>query len=680
MWMRKDALDKFTQRLEEGDKALTGAVARDPIMRGQTSLLAQLSLGKDMALVKRGFALYNQTMGAFRADMVQLISRFQSGALDVAGAQAEWKALTATHYKSLFRAGAMASGNPYYDEIGITKHDAAFIARARRQEKGFFDGFLNDIKNPAHSPVAHPYLQRATYYSDTGKSQFFNGMLNGYGDDVEIHWVLGQPREAHCDVCPIYASRVWTWQDLPTTPRAGDTPCLFNCLCTLEFVPRVVRPGFNVSIPGAVSDLALGAPQRWASLFDLQGKEVFGQALTDVEGLYQQMYKARQEVHLFTDPEMRKTAIQVRKALNRRLIDYVEGRSMRAVPGVSVSELLTYADQAQALGGTLFTEYFTALKPGAEATLLRGNFFTKGIIKRTAEGLFLDNGKTAYRLNEGTDILFILREPIQTEGTYAKTLKMLDDTGKDTLSGMSLDTRRELLGGRGEERVVHMLLEHWQGGYNSSRFVLKSLLKEMTGIAPYVPEGSTSYGSRDIMLKIDDALLGAGFNPVSMAAEEKLSIARRAVENLYQMSQAALRKRYPSGTVKLFRGLSEKEGEKLLRLKSLEYDAATGATTNLSTAKDFAIGYGGSFVEMEVPIECVVTDDWGWSRYYHEQEWIVLGKHFRGHKAKIIAIQKYDKATRTWLRTVVEGFIYGDGERIIAEEHQHDRKACCSGH
>ena len=415
MWLREWVLNKFIERLEEGDKALSGAVARDPIVAGQTSTLANLQLGKDQALIQRGFSLYNNAMANFKVEMVDLISRFQGGSIDKASARAEWKAITAQHYKQLFKAGAMAAGNPFYDELGITKHDAAFMAKARRLEQQFFDGFLDDINNPNHSPT-HPYLQRAAYYADTGKSQFYNGMINGFGEDVEIHWVLGMPREAHCEVCPIYAMKVWTWQTIPTVPRAGDTPCLFNCYCDLEFLPRTTAtPGMNLRVPGSTSDAAMDSPQRWASAFDEAGQEVFGTTLNQVETLYKQMYKVRQQIHLESNPLARTELIALRKNLNRQLIDYVEARGVRATPAISVSTLLDYADQAAALGGQLFTGAFDGLATGTEVTLLRGNFFTRGVLKRTALGLIVNNGKAAYTLNQSTDILFILRSPSVAE-------------------------------------------------------------------------------------------------------------------------------------------------------------------------------------------------------------------------------------------------------------------------
>jgi len=45
---------------------------------------------------------------------------------------------------------------------------------------------------------------------------------------MDIYWVLGTPMTEHCDVCPIYAKRKWTWETLPTTPGAGDTPCIVS--------------------------------------------------------------------------------------------------------------------------------------------------------------------------------------------------------------------------------------------------------------------------------------------------------------------------------------------------------------------------------------------------------------------------------------------------------------------
>jgi hypothetical protein len=80
MWVRWQKLLQTIPQLEESDKAATDRAARDLVMRPQTSIFFQLGIAnKDiMALSLR---MFNDTMGRFKADLMHLISRYQSDAI-----------------------------------------------------------------------------------------------------------------------------------------------------------------------------------------------------------------------------------------------------------------------------------------------------------------------------------------------------------------------------------------------------------------------------------------------------------------------------------------------------------------------------------------------------------------------------------------------------------------------
>ena len=121
MFLTLESINYIIDRLEESDKAISGATARDQLMWGQTTMFANLGIA-NKELMKKGMELYSQTMATFKTDMMSLISDYQRGSLNYASAIAKFKSVTGTHYQTLFKAGAVAMGNPYYDDpaFGLT--------------------------------------------------------------------------------------------------------------------------------------------------------------------------------------------------------------------------------------------------------------------------------------------------------------------------------------------------------------------------------------------------------------------------------------------------------------------------------------------------------------------------------------------------------------------------------
>ena len=94
--------------------------------------------------------------------------------------------------------------------------------------------FAQDIRN---KQGRMNYRQRADMYGAQLDAAFLRGMVEAMeGDDV-VHWKL-HPAE-HCPDCIQLARRSpYTVSSLPTVPGEGQTECLSNCRCTLEFHPK----------------------------------------------------------------------------------------------------------------------------------------------------------------------------------------------------------------------------------------------------------------------------------------------------------------------------------------------------------------------------------------------------------------------------------------------------------
>lgn len=406
MFLTVEKINQIIARLEESDKAISGAVARDQLMWGQTTMFFNL-LGRKDAM-SAGLKAYGELSSKFKVDMMALISDYQKGSLNYAGAIAQFKSLTGSFYQAAFKAGAIAMGNPYYEDpaIGLTKRDLSFIQKARNFESKFLRKFLLDIKNPDFKPK-YDFQTRAGFYADSGKTQFFNGMVNGAGDNVEIHWIMSEAVEEHCEDCPVLASKVYTWKTLPTTPRAGDTACLFNCKCELEIVPKQASAptgqSFNPYTPGSATPKAMEVPGRWAQV-TRGGETMVGQLSKDIEDLYQQMYKARQMITVTKGAE-KMDWVHLRRDINAEIIRKAGASKVRVTPTVSVTQLAKVMDSAmtKAVSGPLPME---ALKTGQEVILVRGNFWTPGVVELRGTAAYVKTAKGVdWKVSNLTDII-----------------------------------------------------------------------------------------------------------------------------------------------------------------------------------------------------------------------------------------------------------------------------------
>ena len=439
------AVEQLIDRLDESDKAISGTVSRDKVMTAQTSLFMNLGL-RNKELIKQGIATFASVKGNYVSATVDLVAQYHGNRIDYSTAMSRFRSLTGNFYQQAFRAGAMATGNPYYADpkVGLTRHDLAFISKARRYEATFFRRFLADVKNPNHVP-RHGYLKRATYYGESGKAQFFNGMVNGAGENVEIHWVMGAVEE-HCSDCPVLASRVYTWKTLPTTPGAGDTACLFNCQCHLEFHERKSGEDpantFTPGMPGSATPQSAAQPSRYCHLYDTQGQEVAGEAARQMDYLFARMNKARQMIRI-TEGPLKRGWIDSRRNANHLIIELAKKNKWRAVPEIPVRRLIEVIDRAAAQGVGGYVPH-PQLRTGMEVVVVRGDTTLVGVVNRIGDSIFVNTSKGAsWRLEGESDIVFDLNKASESKRAHIiepakKSYKAHDQV--DTPHGHDIDS------------------------------------------------------------------------------------------------------------------------------------------------------------------------------------------------------------------------------------------------
>jgi len=439
--LTSDHLEQYVDLLEEADKAFVGNIQRDAIATAQADIFFQLGI-RDKELMKYGINLAGATKGIYHANMMDIVSKFQSGKYTFDVAFSRWKETAKRAMEGMYRAGASQVGNPFYKDLPIPRRDLQLMARYLRSEGKFFKQFLWDIKDPKHVPLSKipkdaagkylsgyrlqrfGYPQRAGLYPESMKTMQFNGMVMGAGSMMEIRWVLGAPMLKHCNDCPRLARRVWTPKTLPTTPKAGFTECKWACLCHLEFRQKMTKKTFDIA--GSATSGALQAAGRYSRVYDAAGMEVGGVLQADMEMWSAQMNKARQMMAI-TKGKDRMFWIRERKRFNHMIIDRAKAGGYRSVPTISVSSLVKTIRAAQAKGGMLVDDFMT-LVVGDEVWLVRSDYSSFGTIGMQ-NGVLVFKSPTGVVLNPNfeADIIFMAKKKITVDyGNYFVEQKDID--------------------------------------------------------------------------------------------------------------------------------------------------------------------------------------------------------------------------------------------------------------
>jgi HK97 family phage portal protein len=142
--------------------------------------------------------------------------------------------LADAHAKSYAVGIRSAGGTITADEAAATGQRIADL------ESAFIDGFVHDLTTGRYDGDAGIDFengllqQRIDLYAQKVSSTATSGFVDGSDDTAEFAWDLGKV-EDHCQDCPYLAENSpYDKSTLYTTPRAGDTPCLGNCTCTLR--------------------------------------------------------------------------------------------------------------------------------------------------------------------------------------------------------------------------------------------------------------------------------------------------------------------------------------------------------------------------------------------------------------------------------------------------------------
>lgn len=173
----------------------------------------------------------------FSQEFKSLVKELEAGSITRNQFIARARKLFKANYELAYKLGQDSAGLQF---LPLSKADLRFLERARSYEYKFLEKFARDIETKAGKM---DYMDRAQMYVDATDAMFHAGRVDAYPvGGTKIYWELG-PSE-HCPDCYELADRSpYTPENLPTTPRAGDTRCLSRCKCSLRI--RYEEPEYH---------------------------------------------------------------------------------------------------------------------------------------------------------------------------------------------------------------------------------------------------------------------------------------------------------------------------------------------------------------------------------------------------------------------------------------------------
>jgi hypothetical protein len=168
-----------------------------------------------------------------RRSLIGVIANYRGGKTDESVFRKAATRVMKTGWRDAFLAGIRAAGVPG-ESVGVGKSvvpslspaDEAWLRSAMAHEMSFLNGFLDTI---IEDDLKMPLIRRTKMYVDALKSFYESARVIGLPANVVLWWV-GKNDGATCPGCRyMFEHNPYSKFTLPTTPRAGLTPCLTNC-------------------------------------------------------------------------------------------------------------------------------------------------------------------------------------------------------------------------------------------------------------------------------------------------------------------------------------------------------------------------------------------------------------------------------------------------------------------
>jgi hypothetical protein len=185
----------------------------------------------------------------FEKDLIAVIKKYRAGGKSMKWLRGEGKRLLTTAYTDAYKLGMAATGmlaprtgkkvKGKRPKAELTAEDKKWIASSTKKELIYLNRLLGHV---IEDNVRGNLPKRIKAYSQTVGSVYDASRIIADTPMVVIHWVLETNRSKRktpkpCPDCQLlHKLSPFTKYTLPTTPKAGLTRCLSNCLCRLRII------------------------------------------------------------------------------------------------------------------------------------------------------------------------------------------------------------------------------------------------------------------------------------------------------------------------------------------------------------------------------------------------------------------------------------------------------------
>ena len=202
------------------------------IVAAYTQALKPGAAKRAYSKAKMAWSRYKKEM---EKDFIRLVTELDTKKITKNQFIARSRSLFKAAYEKAYRLGTDSAGLDFMD---LPSEDLTWLARARSHEYRFLNKFADDIVSKRGSIA---YNDRARMYVTNTDGIFDAGRIDAYpNESTWVYWELGGSENPCGDCIDLAMNSPYRPDELPTTPRAGDTQCLSNCKCTLRI--RYERP------------------------------------------------------------------------------------------------------------------------------------------------------------------------------------------------------------------------------------------------------------------------------------------------------------------------------------------------------------------------------------------------------------------------------------------------------
>ena len=171
--------------------------------------------------------------GHYRSHLTNLLKRFHRNLKNRARAERDGETLIRSYFqKAYFYGLRIQAGHPDTPyAFSLTPSQQTYLRNASAEEVGYFNTFLRQFQLDAR--LRQDPSARVAAYSRTLDGIAAAGALAATPDLTIIQWKVNPLAESCTGCLWLGANGPYTRENLPTTPRAGDTQCFSNCKCEL---------------------------------------------------------------------------------------------------------------------------------------------------------------------------------------------------------------------------------------------------------------------------------------------------------------------------------------------------------------------------------------------------------------------------------------------------------------